>query len=154
MMRFISIKRVWVDPLIRFLSLVVAGVRLRFPLLTAGTSVSSKKGEAEEGFLDWVVRDSVAILFPPSVFSARSGSASGRISVRKDLSMKRLSIMKQPLFSTVNDHLVDYPSPSNLNYFWGFGSLAGICLALQMATGIFLASDQFYHDNLICELLE
>ena len=27
---------------------------------------------------------------------------------------KRLSIMKQPVFSVINDHLVDYPSPSNI----------------------------------------
>ena len=42
--------------------------------------------------------------------------------------MKRVSILKQPLLSTVNDHLIDYPSPSNLNYYWGYGSLAGLCL--------------------------
>ncbi len=27
----------------------------------------------------------------------------------------------------------------NLNYFWNFGSLAGLCLVLQLITGIFLA---------------
>jgi ubiquinol-cytochrome c reductase cytochrome b subunit len=53
--------------------------------------------------------------------------------------MKRLSILKQPVFSVINDHLIDYPSPSNLNYLWGFGSLAGLCLVVQIATGIFLA---------------
>ena len=51
--------------------------------------------------------------------------------------MKRLSIVKQPLLTTINDHLVDYPTPSNLNYFWSFGSLAGLCLMIQIATGIF-----------------
>lgn len=53
--------------------------------------------------------------------------------------MKRLSLLKQPLLSTLNAHLVDYPSPSNLNYLWSFGSCAGICLVLQILTGIFLA---------------
>ena len=52
---------------------------------------------------------------------------------------KRLSILKQPVLSVINDHLVDYPTPSNINYFWGFGSSAGICLMIQIATGIFLA---------------
>lgn len=56
--------------------------------------------------------------------------------------------MKQPIFSVVNDHLVDYPSPSNLNYFWGFGSLAGICLVIQIATGIFLAMHYTPHVDL------
>jgi len=53
--------------------------------------------------------------------------------------MKRLSLLKQPVLSTLNAHLVDYPSPSNLNYLWSFGSCAGICLVLQILTGIFLA---------------
>lgn len=53
--------------------------------------------------------------------------------------MQRLSILKQPLVSVVTDHLIDYPTPSNLTYWWGFGSLAGICLLVQIATGIFLA---------------
>ena len=37
--------------------------------------------------------------------------------------MKRLSIIKQPILSVLNAHIVDYPSPSNLNYFWSFGVL-------------------------------
>ena len=53
--------------------------------------------------------------------------------------MKRLSLLKQPVLSTLNAHLIDYPSPSNLNYLWSFGSCAGICLVLQILTGIFLA---------------
>ena len=52
---------------------------------------------------------------------------------------KNLSILKQPVLSVVNDHLIAYPVPSNLNYFWGFGSLAGLSLVIQIATGVFLA---------------
>ena len=52
---------------------------------------------------------------------------------------KNVSLLKQPLLSVVNDHLIAYPVPSNLNYFWGFGSLAGLSLVLQIATGVFLA---------------
>ena len=44
----------------------------------------------------------------------------------------------QPL-DIINNHLVDYPTPSNLSYFWGFGSRAGICLVIQILTGVFLA---------------
>ncbi len=32
-----------------------------------------------------------------------------------------------------------YPVPRNLNYFWNFGVLAGVALALQIVTGIVLA---------------
>jgi ubiquinol-cytochrome c reductase cytochrome b subunit len=62
--------------------------------------------------------------------------------------MKRLSINKQPILSVLNEHIIDYPSPSNLNYFWSFGSLAGICLVLQIATGIFLAMHYTPHIDL------
>ena len=32
-----------------------------------------------------------------------------------------------------------YPVPRNLNYWWNFGFLAGICLVIQLVTGIVLA---------------
>ena len=44
-----------------------------------------------------------------------------------------------PIFSYVNEHLVEYPAPRNLNYAWNFGSLAGIALVIQIVTGIVLA---------------
>lgn len=44
-----------------------------------------------------------------------------------------------PIFSTLNKALVSYPTPRNLNYFWNFGSLAGIMLVAQILTGLFLA---------------
>ena len=46
---------------------------------------------------------------------------------------------KKSLFAVVNNHLIDYPTPINLNYFYGFGSLAGVMLVVQILTGIFLA---------------
>jgi len=32
-----------------------------------------------------------------------------------------------------------YPVPRNLNYFWNFGVLAGVCLVIQILTGVILA---------------
>lgn len=29
-----------------------------------------------------------------------------------------------PVFSWTNKHVIDYPTPRNLNYWWNFGSLA------------------------------
>jgi ubiquinol-cytochrome c reductase cytochrome b subunit len=46
---------------------------------------------------------------------------------------------KKSLLSFVDSHIVDYPTPANLNYFWGLGSLAGLSLVIQIVTGIFLA---------------
>lgn len=40
-----------------------------------------------------------------------------------------MRILKEhPILSIVNGMLVDLPSPSNISYAWGFGSLLGICL--------------------------
>jgi ubiquinol-cytochrome c reductase cytochrome b subunit len=43
------------------------------------------------------------------------------------------------MLSVLNNHLIDYPTPSNFNYFWGFGSLSGLCLGTQIITGVCLA---------------
>lgn len=47
--------------------------------------------------------------------------------------------VKNEVLAVVNNHIVDYPTPVNLSYLWGFGSLAGLCLVIQMVTGILLA---------------
>jgi len=39
----------------------------------------------------------------------------------------------------INSYLVDSPQPVNISYLWNFGSLLGVCLILQLVTGIFLA---------------
>ena len=44
-----------------------------------------------------------------------------------------------PVFTFANEQLIEYPTPKNLNYWWNFGSLAGIVLVIMIATGIFLA---------------
>ncbi|GEQ97285.1 hypothetical protein JCM17844_09220 [Iodidimonas gelatinilytica] len=45
-----------------------------------------------------------------------------------------------PILSLVHGTLgAGYPAPRNLNYFWNFGSLAGLCLVIQIVTGIVLA---------------
>lgn len=57
---------------------------------------------------------------------------------------------KHPLMKWVDDRLplprfvfnavgAGYPVPRNLNYFWNFGVLAGMFLAIQIVTGIVLA---------------
>ncbi len=44
-----------------------------------------------------------------------------------------------PIFSFLNHELNEYPTPKNLNYWWNFGSLAGIVLTVMILSGIFLA---------------
>nr|YP_010158867.1 cytochrome b [Opatrum sabulosum]QRG31146.1 cytochrome b [Opatrum sabulosum] len=44
-----------------------------------------------------------------------------------------------PLFKIINNSLIDLPSPSNISTLWNFGSLLGLCLVIQIITGVFLA---------------
>nr|YP_009745151.1 cytochrome b [Callionymus olidus]QIG87161.1 cytochrome b [Callionymus olidus] len=44
-----------------------------------------------------------------------------------------------PLLKIANNAVVDLPAPSNISVWWNFGSLLGLCLISQLATGIFLA---------------
>nr|ANZ03373.1 cytochrome b [Pleuropoma jana] len=43
------------------------------------------------------------------------------------------------LIKILNNSLIDLPAPINLSFFWNFGSLIGLCLVLQIVTGLFLA---------------
>ena len=44
-----------------------------------------------------------------------------------------------PVTRLVWDSFVDYPTPRNLNYWWTFGGILSLCLAVQIVTGIVLA---------------
>ena len=44
-----------------------------------------------------------------------------------------------PLAKIVNNSFIDLPAPSNISAWWNFGSLLGVCLILQILTGLFLA---------------
>nr|AGB57241.1 cytochrome b [Scotophilus viridis nigritellus] len=44
-----------------------------------------------------------------------------------------------PLLKIINSSFIDLPTPSSISSWWNFGSLLGICLAIQILTGLFLA---------------
>ena len=44
-----------------------------------------------------------------------------------------------PIFTAAHHQLYDYPMPANLNYWWNFGSIAGVILLVMTFSGIFLA---------------
>ena len=46
---------------------------------------------------------------------------------------------KHPLLKIANNALVDLPAPINISAWWNFGSLLGLCLIIQILTGLFLA---------------
>nr|YP_002907477.1 cytochrome b [Notopterus notopterus]BAH58947.1 cytochrome b [Notopterus notopterus] len=44
-----------------------------------------------------------------------------------------------PIAKIINDALIDLPAPVNISAWWNFGSLLGLCLIVQILTGLFLA---------------
>ena len=40
---------------------------------------------------------------------------------------------------TLSNHLREYPTPKNLNYWWTFGGILTFCLIVQIVTGLTLA---------------
>ena len=44
-----------------------------------------------------------------------------------------------PILKIANNALVDLPTPANISVWWNFGSLLGLCLIIQIITGLFLA---------------
>nr|YP_009093869.1 cytochrome b [Marisa cornuarietis]AIT57577.1 cytochrome b [Marisa cornuarietis] len=53
-----------------------------------------------------------------------------------------------PVLKIVNNAVVDLPAPINLSAWWNFGSLLGLCLIIQILTGLFLAMHYISHIEL------
>lgn len=53
-----------------------------------------------------------------------------------------------PAIKIANGALVDLPAPRNLSIWWNFGSLLGLCLTIQLLTGLFLAIHYTPHIDL------
>nr|AEX68590.1 cytochrome b [Eremias argus] len=46
---------------------------------------------------------------------------------------------QHPILKIVNSSFIDLPTPPNISAWWNFGSLLGLCLIIQVITGLFLA---------------
>nr|AIZ98108.1 cytochrome b [Microtus daghestanicus] len=46
---------------------------------------------------------------------------------------------KHPLVKIISQSLIELPAPSYISSWWNFGSLLGLCLMVQILTGLFLA---------------
>ncbi|MGE0118077.1 MAG: cytochrome bc complex cytochrome b subunit [Dongiaceae bacterium] len=60
---------------------------------------------------------------------------------------------RMPIFTFLHHQQV-YPAPRNLNYWWNFGSLAGIMLVVMTITGIVLAMHYTPHASLAFDSVE
>lgn len=43
------------------------------------------------------------------------------------------------LLNLINSYLVDSPQPSTISYNWNYGSILGVCLIIQLVSGLFLS---------------
>jgi group I intron endonuclease len=67
------------------------------------------------------------------------GERGGGIDKKKSSYICMRSFKSQPILSIVNSYILDSSSPSNISYLWNFGSLLGLCLIIQIITGVTLA---------------
>nr|AXH38214.1 cytochrome b [Pseudoniphargus sp. 1-Portugal] len=65
---------------------------------------------------------------------------------------------KNPLFKIMDSTLVQLPAPANISFMWNSGSLLFVCLAIQIISGLLLASSYSasmeYSFNLISIMME
>ena len=59
-----------------------------------------------------------------------------------------------PIFSVLREALVDHPTPRNLNYWWNFGSLAGITLIIMIVSGLVLSMHYVPHVDFAFDSVE
>uniref|UniRef100_A0AAU6W9N0 Cytochrome b n=1 Tax=Tinodes ventralis TaxID=3144872 RepID=A0AAU6W9N0_9NEOP len=65
---------------------------------------------------------------------------------------KMYSIKKtHPILKIINKSLINLPTPSNITFMWNYGSLLGLCLIIQIITGIFLSMNYSTNINLAFE---
>jgi len=46
---------------------------------------------------------------------------------------------EHPAIKIINNSLIDLPAPPNISIWWNYGSLLGLCLIIQIITGLFLS---------------
>ncbi len=59
-----------------------------------------------------------------------------------------------PIIRWTKVHLMDYPTPKNLNYWWTFGAVLAMCLGIQIVTGIILAMHYTPHVDFAFDSVE
>lgn len=57
----------------------------------------------------------------------------------RNVSLNKFRWNKTYLLGFIDSHLIHYPTPITLTYAWSFGSLAGICLVIQIISGLLLS---------------
>jgi ubiquinol-cytochrome c reductase cytochrome b subunit len=59
-----------------------------------------------------------------------------------------------PVITMIQKEYGVFPTPKNFNYFWNFGALAMVNLAIMIATGVFLAMNYTAHTTMAFDSVE
>ncbi|ODT82987.1 MAG: cytochrome B [Pelagibacterium sp. SCN 64-44] len=59
-----------------------------------------------------------------------------------------------PIIRFSKEHLMDFPTPKNLNYWWTFGAILVMCLGVQIVTGVILAMHYTPHIDMAFDSVE
>jgi ubiquinol-cytochrome c reductase cytochrome b subunit len=70
---------------------------------------------------------------------------SGHSTYEPKSGLERWLDSRLPLIRFANDTIVTFPTPKNLNYWWTFGAVLSVMLAMQIVTGIILAMHYVPH---------
>nr|YP_010586626.1 cytochrome b [Triaenodes qinglingensis]UZZ44440.1 cytochrome b [Triaenodes qinglingensis] len=64
--------------------------------------------------------------------------------------MKKFNSFKNthPIISIINNSLIKLPTPSSISFWWNMGSILGICLMVQIITGLLLTMHYTPHMDL------
>lgn len=66
-------------------------------------------------------------------------------------------LRKKGVFKLVSSALYDLPVPKNLNFWWNFGSMLGVCLVFQIVRGLLLVMHYTPHVDLafdsVCHIM-
>lgn len=99
----------------------------------------------------YILKNSVFDTFSNSSSSFQSSNNS---SFMASFVTKTLRWNNNYVLSFVDNHIIHYPTPINLTYAWSFGSSAGICLVIQILSGVFLAMHYTPHIDLAFSSVE
>ena len=84
----------------------------------------------------------VSNLFNQNIFNSNKIVKEVSLATRtraRNVSLNKFRWNKTYLLGFIDSHLIHYPTPITLTYAWSFGSLAGICLVIQIISGILLS---------------
>nr|YP_010165981.1 cytochrome b [Stictocephala bisonia]QRV59928.1 cytochrome b [Stictocephala bisonia] len=65
--------------------------------------------------------------------------------------MNKMFRKKNKLMSIINNSMINLPVPVNLNNWWNFGSILGLCLMIQLISGVVLSMHYTANINLAFE---